>query len=272
MLGRSAPCLHPCSPNTSQHRLCWFPPHPQPAMGWDGKGVSNPGCGEEPLCRSCPWTWEGSPSAGGHSTGDQPRQSELPLCPRSRPHPRCASTSAPPLPRAAIASPAWKTQLALLRSGHSTELPGQQQRPGHGRATERIGKGWILGAQGVRSLPRLPCAAFPAAPCMFLLPHACPGPAAPAGSETLPRAGTSQAEPMLRAGLTAPLCKTMELYPQIPAWTSSFTPSQSSSTASPCRRTGGTGTCSTLLLPQPGFIHFSSIKKPLITRIFKQWR
>lgn len=120
MLGRSAPCLHPCSPNTSQHRLCWFPPHPQPPMGWDGKGVSNPGCGEEPVRCSCPWTWQGSPTAGGHSTGDQPRQSELRPCPRSRPHPRCACTSAPPLPRAAIASPALENSagVAKIRPQH----------------------------------------------------------------------------------------------------------------------------------------------------------
>lgn len=135
MLGRSAPCLHHHLPAPAL--LVLTPPAASDGMGWDGKGVSNPGCREEPVCCSCPWTWEASPScAGGHSTGDQPQQSELPLCPRSRPHPRCASTPAPPLPRAAIASPACKTQLALLRSGHSTELP-RQRRPGHGRGLGR---------------------------------------------------------------------------------------------------------------------------------------
>lgn len=142
---------------------------------------------QEPVCCSCPGPVRAHPAPGGTARVTSPSNPGSCCVPTPGPHPRCASTPAPPLPRARIASPAWKTQLELLRSGHSTEF----SRLSHGGLWEGLDY-WSSGS-GVASRASLCC--FPAAPCIFPLSHACPSPPAPASSETLPRAGTSQAEP-----------------------------------------------------------------------------
>lgn len=247
-LPASTPAAPPPPPSTGSAGS-----HPTRSLGWDGKGVSNQGCGEEQVCCSCPWTWEGSPSAGGHSTGDQPQQSELPAPCRVCQHPCAAS------PQGSDCL-TWKSHLALPRSGHSTELRARQS---HGEDWEGLDY-WSSGS-GVSSRVSLSCfqllcasSCYPTTvPALLLQPAGkhCP---VQEPARLSPRSSRAHSPSVQEDGAVS----------RDP---SSSMPTLSSSTASPCGKTGGTGTCSALLLPQPGFIHFRSMKKALITRVFKQW-
>lgn len=115
----------------------------------------------------------------------------------------CHVPSQPPphrlAPRAPIASSTLENQAGIARiCTHHRASRGSNQHPGHGQGTERSREGLDLSSGS-----RVPSRVSQEEPCCFpaslgacsRLPHACPSPCAPAGGETLPRAGTSSAEP-----------------------------------------------------------------------------
>lgn len=124
MLGRSAPCLHLPAP-------ALLVPTPRDGMGWER-------CEQSRFAAPAHGPARAHPLPGGTAGLTSPSNRGSRCVPAAGPIP-----GVPPLlPRAEIASPG----VAKIR-------------PQHCRATERIGKGWIVGAQGVGALPGLLCAA-----------------------------------------------------------------------------------------------------------------